>query len=208
MLVYFVLQDTLLALDLAETSHLLESLVMPGARPLRTVSELDFGLPLCEIYCFAKSETNARLRIYCCPLPWPKIRSGSFECSKLSTPDHYARACYQVKLISRIYEKSFDTSPANIWGFWTQCYARRRQVSPGTWFCGLKLPTWHNQIPRIFVLEGKLIFSRKFLAWSHHPFVRGEVSSSVVWVQVRGTSLQTSQIHCKNSVVKRARLLQ
>lgn len=69
MLVCVVLQDTLLALDLAETSHLLDSLVMPGARPLRNVSELDFGLPLCEIYCFAQSEINARLRIYCCPLP-------------------------------------------------------------------------------------------------------------------------------------------
>ena len=61
-----VLQGILVSLDLNPTSSLHDQLLPAYARPMRTVLEHDFGLPLSDVYLF---RTNAdTFTLYLCPL--------------------------------------------------------------------------------------------------------------------------------------------
>ena len=62
-----MMQGNLASIDLADTSPLHHLLLSEAARPMRTISEHDFGLPLCELYAFRDPEGDSLAPIFACP---------------------------------------------------------------------------------------------------------------------------------------------
>ncbi len=62
------MHGVLASLDLPTSSTLTKRILSSAATPMRTVSEHDFGLPICEAYCFVGPDVGKEARVYCCPL--------------------------------------------------------------------------------------------------------------------------------------------
>lgn len=66
-----LLQGILLSLDLGARSIFHDQLLSASARPMRTISELDMGFPLSEIYVF-KTLLQEQQELFVCPLSLPE----------------------------------------------------------------------------------------------------------------------------------------